>query len=107
LNLLDDTPVVPGDTRGPYEYGPQARQILNDAEDDLKDWEPELEDVSSQAQVQTNLMPNSTPQRGAQSSIQDEEFNAGEGTRINSGTSVATGQAENYALSETGTSQVA
>lgn len=41
LNLLDDTPVVPGDNRLPYEHGPQARQILNDAEDDLKDWRPD------------------------------------------------------------------
>lgn len=43
LNLLDDTPVVPGDTRAAYEHGPQARQVLNDAEDDLKDWRPDPE----------------------------------------------------------------
>jgi len=43
LNLLDDTPVVPGDVRTPYTEGGQARQILNDADDDLKDWQPELE----------------------------------------------------------------
>lgn len=41
LELLDDTPVVPGDTRAAYDAGPQARQILNDCEDDLKDWQPE------------------------------------------------------------------
>jgi len=41
LELLDDTPVVPGDTRVAYDAGPQARQILNDCEDDLKDWQPE------------------------------------------------------------------
>jgi hypothetical protein len=38
LQLLDDTPVVPGNTRPRYENASQARQILNDAEDDLKDW---------------------------------------------------------------------
>jgi len=38
LQLLDDTPVVPGNARQRYQHGPQARQILNDAEDDLKDW---------------------------------------------------------------------
>merc|ERR1711964_466512 len=32
LELLDDSPVVPGDTRTAYESGSQARQILNDAE---------------------------------------------------------------------------
>jgi hypothetical protein len=41
LKLLDDTPVVPGDIRPAYEGGAQARQILNDAEDDLRDWRPD------------------------------------------------------------------
>ncbi|KAI1135000.1 Eisosome component PIL1-domain-containing protein [Hypoxylon sp. FL0543] len=39
LDLLDDSPVTPGDARRPYENGPAARQVLNDAEDDLKAWE--------------------------------------------------------------------
>jgi hypothetical protein len=38
LQLLDDTPVVPGDVRPPYAHASQARQILNDAEDDLREW---------------------------------------------------------------------
>ncbi|OTA93671.1 hypothetical protein M434DRAFT_55415, partial [Hypoxylon sp. CO27-5] len=38
LDLLDDSPVTPGDARRPYENGPAARQVLNDAEDDLKTW---------------------------------------------------------------------
>lgn len=46
LHLLDDSPVVPGDERAPYVHGAQARQILNDAEDDLKDWQPEIDDHS-------------------------------------------------------------
>lgn len=58
LNLLDDTPVVPGDTRPAFQNSNQARQILNDAEEDLRDWTPELEDVSSNAEnLETNLMP--------------------------------------------------
>ena len=44
LQLLDDTPVVPGDTRPVYPRGAQARQILNDAEDDLRDWRPSVPD---------------------------------------------------------------
>ncbi|KAI1299130.1 Eisosome component PIL1-domain-containing protein [Xylaria venustula] len=39
LSLLDDTPVTPGDPRKAYEHGGAARQVLNDAEDDLKSWE--------------------------------------------------------------------
>lgn len=38
LQLLDDNPVVPGDVRPAYTHSSQARQILNDAEDDLRDW---------------------------------------------------------------------
>lgn len=46
LELLDDSPVVPGDTRTAYDSGSQARQILNDAEDDLRDWRPETDQYS-------------------------------------------------------------
>lgn len=41
LALLDDSAVVPGDSRPAYRLAGQARQILNDAEDDLRDWRPE------------------------------------------------------------------
>ncbi|KAI3395404.1 hypothetical protein diail_1333, partial [Diaporthe ilicicola] len=44
LQLLDDPAVVPGDERQPYTHGAQARQILNDAEDDIREWQPEPED---------------------------------------------------------------
>ena len=46
LELLDDNPVVPGQDRLLYEGGAQARQILNDAEDDLRDWQPETYETS-------------------------------------------------------------
>ena len=58
LNLLDDTPVVPGDTRPAFEHGSQARQILNDAEEDLREWTPNLEPIPSSATAMgVNLMP--------------------------------------------------
>lgn len=50
LELLDDTPVVPGDTHATYGHGAQARQILNDAEDDLKDWRPEADSFETPVQ---------------------------------------------------------
>ena len=60
LNLLDDTPVVPGDSRPPFEHAQQARQVLNDAEADLREWTPNLEPVHSSAtHMGANLMPNS------------------------------------------------
>ncbi|KAM3529498.1 hypothetical protein NHJ13051_001825 [Beauveria bassiana] len=43
LQLLDDTPVVPGDAKPVYHHASQARQVLNDAEDDLRDWQPETD----------------------------------------------------------------
>lgn len=125
LNLLDDTPVIPGDVRPPYEHTNQARQILNDAEDDLKEWQPELEDVPSNAQnLEANLMPGSASQRGttvAGSVAGDESVirhdrstehtTAGvDGSRVSSGTgtSVTTGPAGRiYEPSEAETSQVA
>lgn len=58
LNLLDDTPVVPGDTRPAFEHAHQARQVLNDAEEDLREWTPNLEPVPSAAtEMGVNLMP--------------------------------------------------
>lgn len=53
LHLLDDSPVVPGDTRPRYVHGAQARQILNDAEDDLRDWEPEAENIDAGSSVKS------------------------------------------------------
>ena len=61
LSLLDDTPVVPGDVRPTYDRADHARQILADCEDDLRDWQPNYDEMSSSAQnVGTNLMPSST-----------------------------------------------
>lgn len=43
--MLDDTPVIPGDARPAYDTATQAqaRQVLNDVEDDLRDWRPDSE----------------------------------------------------------------
>ena len=43
LTLLDDNPITPGDVRQGYDGAGAARQVLNDAEDDLRKWEPELD----------------------------------------------------------------
>ena len=70
LNLLDDTPVVPGDTRPAFEHAAQARQVLNDAEEDLRDWQPNLEPVHSTAgNMGPNLMPGSATATGASSAV--------------------------------------
>ncbi|MCJ1309352.1 hypothetical protein MMC25_003011 [Agyrium rufum] len=58
LNLMDDTPIVPGDSRPPFERASEARQVLNDAEEDLREWSPRLEPIHSQSEgMGANLMP--------------------------------------------------
>jgi hypothetical protein len=49
LNLLDDTPIVPGDVHEPFEGTEAGRQILNDAEDGLRTWQRNIEPIHSTA----------------------------------------------------------
>ena len=80
LNLLDDTPVVPGDTRPAFEHAHQARQVLNDAEEDLRDWAPTLEPVHSAAtEMGSNLMPAQAGTAATSVSGQEEESMLGAG----------------------------
>lgn len=61
LNLLDDKPLVPGETRPNYENSSAARRVLNDAERDLREWQPSLEPIQSSAQnMGANLIPETT-----------------------------------------------
>lgn len=45
LNFVDDAPVVPGDARHAYEHESDARQVLEDAENDLRAWRPSVEPI--------------------------------------------------------------
>ncbi|KAJ5670026.1 uncharacterized protein N7477_005389 [Penicillium maclennaniae] len=49
LNYIDDTPVVPGDARKAYEHELDARAVLEDAENDLRNWRPSVEPITSYA----------------------------------------------------------
>lgn len=51
LNYVDDSPVVPGDARPGYEHELEARQVLEDAETDLRAWEPSVEPIASSAAI--------------------------------------------------------
>lgn len=60
LNLLDDTPIVPGDTHPVFDGSEVARQVLNDAEDELRSWQPNLEPIHSSAgSLGAGAMPGS------------------------------------------------
>jgi hypothetical protein len=68
LNLLDDTPVVPGDVRQPFAHGSDARQVLADAEHELQMWQPNLEAVNvNSTGLGSNLMPSEEVAHGAHS----------------------------------------
>lgn len=58
INLLDDTPIVPGEERVAYTATEEARQVLNDAEQGLRGWQAHNDPVSSQAgNIGHNAMP--------------------------------------------------
>jgi hypothetical protein len=61
LNLLDDTPIVPGEERAAFGGVSQAQNILNDAENGLRGWSASNEPVHSNAGgLGTNAMPAAT-----------------------------------------------
>ncbi|RAL01368.1 uncharacterized protein BO80DRAFT_354970, partial [Aspergillus ibericus CBS 121593] len=49
LNHLDDTPVVPGDSPREYDRTPATRQVLEDAENELRSWESTTVPIQSSA----------------------------------------------------------
>lgn len=61
LNLLDDTPIVPGEERVAFAGGSQAQTILNDAENALRNWSASNEPIQSNSSaLGTNAMPGNT-----------------------------------------------
>ncbi|PSR82717.1 Eisosome component PIL1-domain-containing protein [Coniella lustricola] len=63
IQLLDDNAVIPGEGQRPYQNSAQARQILNDAEDDLRDWRPESDEQylgSTHVREEARSQPQST-----------------------------------------------
>ncbi|KAI0482854.1 sphingolipid long chain base-responsive protein LSP1 [Xylariaceae sp. FL0804] len=107
LALLDDEPVVPGDPRRPYDpqAAQQARQVLNDAEDDLRAWDfnnnraREEENEAAAAGMEQRATA-STRAHGHDGTEEEEGVERGEmeqgeeeeeglGTRVPAGTAVA------------------
>jgi hypothetical protein len=62
LNLIDDTPIVPGDTHPAFAEIEAARQVLNDAESDLQSYRLEVEPITSNSgHLGVGAMPGSVP----------------------------------------------
>ncbi|BFZ57702.1 hypothetical protein PYCC9005_004755 [Savitreella phatthalungensis] len=56
LELLDDTPVVPGDQPAEYRNEAAAKQVLLDAESDLQAWQPKPYNAGG-SKLAPNLLP--------------------------------------------------
>jgi hypothetical protein len=107
LALLDDAPMTPGNVRPAYEEANQARQILNDAEDDLRDWQLDIEDipfhshgnqaVETPRRNQEGSIASASQYAGDESTVGDETVLSTQpsgntsGNRISSGSSATTG----------------
>jgi hypothetical protein len=73
LNYIDDSPVVPGDARQAYDHEPEARQILEDAENDLRGWEPTVEPIVSAAGHESPSHTNGISHSGYVNGLNDVE----------------------------------
>jgi len=78
LNLVDDTPIVPGDVHPAFSHAETAREVLNVAEDELRAWTPNVEPIHTNAgNLGTNAMPSapvSTAQHSEQQYTQQAEY---------------------------------
>ncbi|KAI1639529.1 sphingolipid long chain base-responsive protein LSP1 [Biscogniauxia mediterranea] len=83
LEILDDSPITPGDSRRVYEHGGAARQVLNDAEDDLKSWDHNREEEFAAAggdareEIDVVVATPSTPVPGPSRAHEGDESSPG------------------------------
>lgn len=101
LNYLDDEPVAPGTERSPFGHQNEARQVLNDAEQELQTWRPNLEPIQTSAgQMSNTLLPAENGEKvKSPTSIQSSEANTGKTA------STQAGQQETTSTPETTTQQ--
>ena len=57
LELLDDTPVVPGAERAGYDNERAAKEVLLDAEEELGKWQPQYDEIPT-SRLESNLLPS-------------------------------------------------
>ena len=91
LNYVDDTPIVPGDKTAAYEHTDSAKQVLEEAESDLRSWERTDEPIQTAAgQITDNLLPaaSKTQEPGSQAAKPGQNLEGTDGTE-----SVKTGDA--------------
>jgi len=84
LDMLDDTPVVPGADRAAYDNERAAKEILIDAEEELAKWQPGREAEIPPSNLENNLLP----------SIERQSLGNAENGTIPSGNHSVTGEGE-------------
>ena len=78
LELLDDTPVVPGADRAPYENERVAKEILIDAEEELGKWVPSEDSFIPSSRLDNDVLPPVVPEF-VQLEVHDVAGDGGEG----------------------------
>ena len=85
INLLDDTPMVPGEERPAFDNAEAAREVLNDAEASLRNYSPSIQPIHSSAgKLGTNAMPGSIEQEASQANVMQraaQRVQSGEATQ--------------------------
>ena len=86
LNILDDTPIVPGDAHPAFDGGEAARQVLGDAEDELRQWQPNLEPIHSTAgALSVGAMPGGVGGYSAEEKTARSRSGSGERRAVSEG----------------------
>ncbi|KAI5209883.1 hypothetical protein E4T39_00638 [Aureobasidium subglaciale] len=94
LNLVDDTPIVPGDVHPTFTHAETARDVLNVAEDELRAWTADIEPIHTNAGgLGVNAMPSaSAPSTSMQGHSSDISSSVGAGSHA-----IPAQQSEHYA----------
>ena len=94
INMLDDTPIIPGEERSGFPNAEQARDVLNDAENALRQWNASVEPIqfSSAGRLGANAMPGNVESppsaetmTTAQRRVEDRERAQAEGAEEETG----------------------
>jgi len=97
--------VVPGDAHPPYEGAESARQILNEAEDELRSWKPHWEDDDlSSGMNQMRLTEGGVPEAHEDHAAEVERREYEQAQGMGEGTSnVSTANMSNVSRADTET----
>lgn len=81
INLVDDTPIVPGTPHPAFDGNEKARLILNDTEEELKNWRATYEPIKSSAgSMGVGGMPALPDQQGVQTNTTQTSVTGTEAT---------------------------